>query len=304
MEALRTQGDALRVLARDPEVRGGDDGVAHEPKNVVNNVKYTIDLPILRDNDFEVTEHFEVCEGQFANANNGKGVNYREKINFMRNTLEKGGTRRASWDLKMRELRETGLLTENPKAAYESLIQDLRDVIPETDLELRLQKKMEFDGLEQGRTSHADFHVRFRKLLYELKRADCLKMDEDDLFLAYVSKVTPGLRNEIRKRRTMFAEDRPRLARTRAERKQVCDEYVREGKNVAALRERHGQTVYAEGAAPPPAPPASGGVGSGSRCKLCNFPGHSTALCPTEAAKKRGSQVELRHLPRGWGHRS
>ena len=124
---------------------------------MVSNIKYTIDLPILKDNDPEVEEFLEQVESQFCNANNGKGVNAREKIIFLRNALEKSGTRRASWELKMKELRREGVLTDKPKEAYEALLRDLRSVMPETPLELKLRKKLEFDALEQGRGGHVDF---------------------------------------------------------------------------------------------------------------------------------------------------
>ena len=104
-------------------------------------MKYTLDLPLLKDSDPEVGEFLEVCDAQFANANNGRGVNVREKIVFVRNALEKNGVRRNSWELKMKELRRERTLIADPSRAYELLLADLRDVIPETPLELRLRKK-------------------------------------------------------------------------------------------------------------------------------------------------------------------
>ncbi len=86
-------------------------------------------------------EFLKVCDSQFANANKGRGVNVREKIVFVRNALEKNGVRRNRWELKMKELRREGTLTADPAKAYEVLLADLRNVIPEAPLELRLRKK-------------------------------------------------------------------------------------------------------------------------------------------------------------------
>ncbi len=73
-------------------------------------------------------------------------------------------------------------------------------------------------------------------LLFELKDANCLKMDADDLFLAYVSKVSSTLRSEIMRRRTTFEVGAlPRHARTWEECKVVLDEVVRESKNLQAF---------------------------------------------------------------------
>ncbi len=66
-----------------------------EPKNVVNTARYTSDLPILKDSHPEAGEHLGLCKGHLANANNSRGENSREKIGFIRNSLEKNGTRRA-----------------------------------------------------------------------------------------------------------------------------------------------------------------------------------------------------------------
>ena len=51
----------------------------------------------------------------------------------------------------MKELRREGVLIDRPKEAFEVLLRDLRSVMPETPLELKLRKKLEFDALEQGR---------------------------------------------------------------------------------------------------------------------------------------------------------
>ena len=108
---------------------------------MVNNIKYTLDLPILKDSDPEVQDHLETCELQLAQANNGKGVNMREKAGFIRGSLEKNGTRRASWDLLSKQLQENGLLQKDPAEAYKQLVADLKQVIPETALETNSERR-------------------------------------------------------------------------------------------------------------------------------------------------------------------
>ena len=201
LHLISRQVDAVSALAQRMSHEGTADAPVHEPKNIVSNIKYTIDLPILKDADPEVEEFLEQVESQFCNANNGKGVNAREKIIFVRNALEKGGTRRASWELKMKELRRDGSLMEQPREAYETLLRDLRSVMPETPLELKLRKKLEFDALEQGRAGHVEFYVKFKKILSELKDARCLNLDEEDLYLAYITKLSGHLRTEVMRRK-------------------------------------------------------------------------------------------------------
>ncbi len=101
--------------------------------------------------------HHRFADFEGSNASNGKGVNARENIIFVRSALEKGGARRASWELKIKELRRYGTLTEQPKYAYDLLLRDLRSVMPETPLERILRKMLEFDALEQGRAGHVEF---------------------------------------------------------------------------------------------------------------------------------------------------
>ena len=72
-------------------------------------------------------------------------------------------------------------------------------------MELKLRKKLEFDALEQGRAGHVEFYVKFKKLLFELKDAKCLNLDEEDLYLAYITKLSPQLRGEIIRRKVLFA---------------------------------------------------------------------------------------------------
>ncbi len=125
----------------------------------------------------------------------------------------------------MKELRREGVLTEKPKEAYEVLLRDLRSVMPETSLELKLRKKLEFHALEQGRGGHVDFYAKFKKLLFELKDAKCFNLDDEDLYLAYITKLSPQLRGEVMRRKHLFGgEAMPRGARTWEESKLVCDE--------------------------------------------------------------------------------
>ena len=72
---------------------------ANEPRNIINSVKYSLDLPLLHDNDMEVEDLLERCRVQLVNANNGMGVNAREEKYFPNNILGDNNTRRAGWDL-------------------------------------------------------------------------------------------------------------------------------------------------------------------------------------------------------------
>ena len=91
--------DAVTALAHRVSPDGPADTAVHEPKNIVSNIEYTIDLPILKDADPEVEDFLEQVESQFCNANNGKGVNAREKIIFVRNALEKAGLKIEDMDV-------------------------------------------------------------------------------------------------------------------------------------------------------------------------------------------------------------
>ena len=59
--------------------------------------------------------------------------------------------------------------------------------------------------MDQGRAGHVEFYVKFKKLLFELKDAKCLNLDEEDLYLAYITKLSPQLRGEIIRRKVLFA---------------------------------------------------------------------------------------------------
>ncbi len=81
------------MLANASKDRGGDE--LSEPKNVVNSARYTSNLPILKDSHPKAGKHWGLCESHLANANNSRGEDSREKIGFIRNSLEKNGTGRA-----------------------------------------------------------------------------------------------------------------------------------------------------------------------------------------------------------------
>ena len=56
---LALQVNALTAISNSFGPRLDDDHV-HEPRNVINNVRYTIDLPILKDSDPEVQDHIDL----------------------------------------------------------------------------------------------------------------------------------------------------------------------------------------------------------------------------------------------------
>ena len=93
----------------------------------------------------------ERCPEQLGNANS-TGANAREEKHFLHNAVGYNSTRRAVWDLLERQIRLRGGADNqnNQRAILNELLANLRTVIPETDLERRLRKKAEFDGLEHG----------------------------------------------------------------------------------------------------------------------------------------------------------
>ena len=73
----------------------------------------------------------------------------------------------------------------------------------------------------------------------------------------------------------------------------MCDEVTREARNLSVLKDRN-QLHHAAEERPAGGKGAKGGgAGSTTRCKHCHQPGHPAALCPTEAAKKRGELEKL-----------
>ena len=95
----------------------------------------------------------------------------------------------------MKEWKKDGSFTKDPRQVLKDLLNEIRQVIPETPLERKMRKKWEFESLEQGNRSQFDFHVRFQKALTALKEIDAIHMDEDELFTCYVKKLTQNLRH-------------------------------------------------------------------------------------------------------------
>ncbi len=168
----------------------------------------------------------------------------------------------------------------------------LRSVTPETPLELKLRKELEFDALEQGRAGHVKLYVKFKKLLFELKDARRLNLIAEDV--AYITKICGNLRGEVMRRKMLFPVELASWgAHTWEESKLVCDEVTRETRNLSVLKDIN-QLQHAKAKPSGGKGGKSGGAGSTMRCKQCHQPGHPAALCPTEAAKKRGEVEKAR----------
>ena len=84
--------------------------------------KVTLSLDTLHDKDLEVEEHLKRCNANFASANNGKGVNDREKIPLLKNTLQPGGVRLLAWTAKEKELLDAGTLVLKPTESLKELL--------------------------------------------------------------------------------------------------------------------------------------------------------------------------------------
>ena len=126
--------------------------------------------------DLDVKEFLLESDSQFAGANNGKGVNSREKIHFMGRALEKNGIRLKAWDMAVKKARDSGELHADPAGVFAKLVKILETIIPEDKLEKKLRKKLEFDTYEQGKLHDIAFHLKFTEMLEELKDMDGILM--------------------------------------------------------------------------------------------------------------------------------
>jgi hypothetical protein len=270
-----------------------------------------------------VDAFIEDCESQFSQANNGKGVNAREKINFVRNALEQNGTRKRSFELTLKELTRKREVETNPSESYTILLADMKSVIKETPVQLKLRKNVEYNSLEMGSRTHVDFHIRFRQILLDLKDAGLVQKAPADLYIDYLGKLSADLRKECLQRRFDFPSPEGtgtvnRKAETWEECKQVCDDLTTERRNIGALKgnQSHGGQSYTateweawtvkeslkteraskrarrvegfSGRDLGCAHPAGPSEGVGSRCTTCKRGGHSQTICPVAIVRKSG----------------
>ena len=205
-------------------------------------------------------------------------------------------------------LGKTGKLHSDPAASYEQLIDDLKQVMPETALETKMRKRQEFESLEQGNMRHAEFHIEFTRMLNDLKEIGASNKDPDDLLMIYFKKRTKTLREECVHRKCQL--DRLpaplRVARTWEECKLVINEHLSEKRNLSVLQDRHGggpNCINTVGRPPktPTGPSPVGGPWSGNRCKDCQRPGHPTNLCLRATAERR---AEVQKSEAYWAKRN
>ena len=71
-EICDTQKEMALVMKGLKEGKATENSKSDEPKNIGSNLKYTLQLPELRDKDKDVEEFIKAMNSQLSQANNGK----------------------------------------------------------------------------------------------------------------------------------------------------------------------------------------------------------------------------------------
>ena len=104
------------------------------------------------------------------------------------NTFKLGSTRRKVFQNGVRRAVKAGRIPKESLAVMEEIRKELHTYIWETSLQKIFRVEKEFERLEQGTMSHADFRALFESKLEDLKEAgiDVNRWDEQTLYRHYL----------------------------------------------------------------------------------------------------------------------
>ena len=98
----------------------------------------------------------------------------------------------------MEKAQMSSMLPDKADKVLEELVDRLRRVIRETDFQRKDRLCKEFDRLEMGRHSHADFRTMFEEKLMLMEQAGLsIVGNVDDLKRKHISKLPTDLRRAV-----------------------------------------------------------------------------------------------------------
>ena len=264
--------------------------------------------PSLRDDDPDMDRFTDAFEDAIACYQyGGRTMRDIDKLHLFGNSFPAGSTRRLVYDNFLRSKKREGRLPQDAGQVYVELIAMLKTYIWETELQKMTRIDKEFELLEQGSMSHADFRAIWDSKLQDM--LDCKNMDvptEQTLYRKYLNKMHPELRVRILSKEWKIdgPDKNARMPKTATDVAIAAGLLLEEKADIHATgTSAQDSFMYTDGA------PKSKGAGKSKggntlHCGYCQAQdSHHSSICPQRAADSRNESAACRAAAASKGHK-
>jgi len=262
--------------------------------HAISGMEFKMSPPLIADNDPDLDKHDAAFDNMLACYSAGtKKTRDIDKLHMYSRSFKEGSTRKKVYDNILRRAVKDGRIPDQAKEVMAEIRAELRTYIWETPIQKMVRLDKEFESLEQGGMSHADFRALFESKLQDMEESDMDRMTPDTLYRKYLTKLNAELRTRIMSKEwKVDGHDKPAKApKTYHEIAKAVGLCLGEVADIHATgHARHDSLMAIDGSLPTPQKFTSGG-GGGQRALTCGYchaqDQHETAVCPQKAADIR-----------------
>ena len=195
------------------------------------------------------------------------------------------------YDLVFEEAQYDQRVPQDAADILEDIKTRQRNCVQESQFQRENRLEREYNALQQGKMSSAEFHAQYEKLANEMRRAGMgIASDPEALRRNYLRKINSELSTKILSFTwELDGPDKPtRKPKTWQEVYTAIIQELRVQADARGVDSRREEVRYTGGVPDPPAP-AHGRV-----CKHCGRDGHQPNICPLVVAKQKGEDEKCR----------
>jgi hypothetical protein len=212
--------------------------------------------------------------------------------------FKEGSTRRKVYENAVRRATKKGRIPEEAKEVFNEIRKELRTYIWETSMQKMTRLDKEFEALEQGGLSHADFRALFESKLQDMEESKMDMPSEQTLYRKYLVKINPELRVRVlSKEWKIDGEGKPpRTPTTHREVALAIGLLLEEKADIHATGHAACDSLMnLDGSSGPVVPKAlhqQGQKGAAVQCSHCHMADdHYSSACPQKAADTRNGDA-------------
>ena len=210
-------------------------------------------------------------------------------LHWYGNSFKEGSTRRKVYDNAVRKAMRTERLPSLARDVLVEIRAELRTYIWETSMQKMTRLDIEFEALEQGGMSHADFRALFEGKLQDMEESQMDMPTAQTLYRRYMQKLSPELRHGVQSKEWKIdGEDHPpRRPVTHRDIARAVGLYQEEKADILATGTRSDTLMLVEHRPQPQLRQGGQSGGGAKQCGYCHRADHPLVACPQKAADTR-----------------
>ena len=175
-----------------------DDDTGNDKFQAITGLDYKREPPKIRDDDPDLDKLDLAFDTMVACYSVGrKKLREVDKLHMYGASFAEGTTRRKVYDNALRRATNRDRIPGDAKELLVEIRKELRTYIWETPMQKMVRLDKEFESLEQGGLSHADFRALWVSKLQDMEESMMDMPTPQTLYRKYLTKLNPDLRVRV-----------------------------------------------------------------------------------------------------------